>query len=57
MTGATWEAYAATATKASAGGVLYVQFRDYAGNLSPVYGTDGSDSSLDKRRYMPLVRR
>ncbi len=43
-------------TAAAASPVVYAQFRDRAGNLSPIYGTDGSDSSM-RYTYLPLVLR
>ncbi|MFQ5575641.1 MAG: hypothetical protein ACE5G8_01495 [Anaerolineae bacterium] len=57
VTQTVWQAYTTTVTVAPAGPVLYAQFRDRAGNLSPLYGTDGSDSSLTERMYLPLIRR
>lgn len=54
---ATWEPYTYTTVRPQNGVVIYVQFRDFAGNLSPIYGTDGSDSSLTERLYLPVMRR
>jgi hypothetical protein len=54
---ATWEPYTYTTVRPQNGPVIYVQFRDFAGNLSPIYGSDGSDSSLTERLYLPVIRR
>ncbi|RME44676.1 MAG: hypothetical protein D6796_11485, partial [Caldilineae bacterium] len=57
VTRTAWQPFTVTVTHPYSGGVLYAQFRDRAGNFSPVYGTDGSDSSLTQRVYLPLVQR
>ncbi len=54
---AAWQAYAPTAAWPHNVPILYVQFRDLAGNVSSVYGTDGRDSRLTERMYLPLVFR
>ena len=57
MMTAVWEPYTYTTVRPQTGQVTYVQFRDFAGNLSPIYGADGSDSSLTERLYLPVVWR
>jgi hypothetical protein len=55
LSGAAWEPFARSATVTLAGDVAYAQFRDHAGNPSPVYGSDGSTS--EHHIYLPLVIR
>jgi hypothetical protein len=55
LSGAGWEPFARSATVTLAGDVAYAQFRDHAGNPSPVYGSDGSTS--EHHIYLPLVIR
>ena len=51
-----WQPFAASATLTLSGDVAYVQFRDHAGNISPVYGSDGSTAD-QHHIYLPLVMR
>lgn len=57
MTNAAWQPYTPTLNWSGSATILYVQYRDRAGNLSPVYGTDGSDSSLIRRLHLPFLNR
>ncbi|MEM7342826.1 MAG: hypothetical protein AAF485_01160 [Chloroflexota bacterium] len=52
---ASWELFTNLTTRPNTGAVIYVQLRDVAGNLSAVYGTDGSNSGLTEKTYLPLV--
>ncbi|HEY85286.1 MAG TPA: hypothetical protein G4N96_09275 [Chloroflexi bacterium] len=56
VTQSVWLPYTTTAVYTTADPVIYAQFRDRAGNPSPIYGTDGSDSST-RYVYLPLVLR
>ncbi len=56
VTQSMWMPYTVTAVYTAAAPIIYAQFRDRAGNLSPIYGTDGSDSSMQPV-YLPLVLR
>ncbi len=56
VTQSVWLPYTVTAVYTTTAPVIYAQFRDRAGNLSPVYGTDGSDSSM-RPVYLPLILR
>ena len=57
LVGASWQPYGSSVTFPADGAVVYVQYRDAAGNPSPIYGTDGSDSSLTEKIYFPLIAR
>jgi hypothetical protein len=57
LAGVGWQPYASSVSYPAGGVVVYLQFRDAAGNLSPIYGTDGSDSSLTEKAYLPLIRK
>ena len=52
-----WQPFAEIATLTFSGNVAYVQFRDHAGNVSPVYGSDGSSTTDQQHIYLPLVLR
>jgi hypothetical protein len=52
-----WQAYAPNLTWPGQPAVIYAQYQDRAGNLSPIFGTDGSNSSLTERLYLPIVAR
>jgi hypothetical protein len=46
--GSAWQSYRITTTYVlTSGQVIYAQFRDRAGNLSPIYGSDGSTHWLN----------
>jgi hypothetical protein len=57
VTQTAWQPYALSALYPAGEPVIYAQFRDRAGNLSPIYGSDGSDSSMTERVYLPLIQR
>ena len=57
FTNTAWEPLTNLVTRPKISPITYIQFRDAAGNLSPIYGTDGSDSSLTKKIYFPFVGR
>ena len=54
FSGATWQAYSTTVVWPVTGEAVYVQYRDNAGNVSPVYS-----ASLpgEHRVYLPVVMR
>jgi len=59
MTQTAWRPYTNTVEWALSGNVVYAQFRDRAGNVSPIYGSDGSvyNPNLTHRVYLPIVLR
>jgi surface antigen len=58
MADAAWQPYTNTLAWVLTSDVVYAQFRDRAGNLSSVYGSDGSVYDPNARRiYLPLVLR
>jgi hypothetical protein len=55
---ATWQQYAETLDWVLQGSEVYVQFRDWAGNPSSIYDSDGGMHFLNPSyRYLPLVLR
>jgi hypothetical protein len=55
VSAASWQSYATTLTWVAPGSVVYVQFRDQAGNPSLIYGSDGSAWERVCRAFLPLV--
>lgn len=56
--GIPWQPYTNTITWVLQSNVVYAQFKDRAGNLSPIYGSDGSIHWLNEHYiYLPLVLR
>lgn len=45
----TWQPFTSTVTWTLQSDVVYAQFRDSAGNKSPLYGSDGSEHALESR--------
>jgi hypothetical protein len=58
FTSAAWQPYTNVVTIPSTNLLLYAQFRDKAGNLSPIYDTNGNIYNPNARRiYLPLIVR
>jgi hypothetical protein len=45
----TWQPFTSTVTETLQGDVIYAQFRDNAGNISSLFGSDGSVHALESR--------
>ncbi len=55
---ALWTPYQETTQWALTTDVVYIQFRDRAGNLPPIYGSDGSVIVLNESKiYLPIIVR
>ena len=52
LTNGSWRPYSVTYDWTLGGEVIYVQYRDRAGNVSPVYGSDESQLRIT---YLPMV--
>lgn len=56
LEGAVWQAYTNLVEWPLVGNVVYAQFRDKAGNRSPIYASDGTTYNPNaKKVYLPLI--